>query len=233
MQRERKIDVTPSNYSVLDTEFGSMRERFEAEMRHVEEEMKRLRREFEGYTPSQPGSQADNRSTTYHREESRRYESSSTQGSGPPPPSTFRNEGGFGRPDMMSIRPTYDPYLENLKSPLIKDESQRGNDSMSLLDKNAIISTLCRSCVKSNFNFYFRFDVAQYKPEEVTVKTVDNRLLVHAKHEEKTPQRAVFREYNQEFMLPRGTNPELISSTLSTDGVLTVEAPLPHLAIQH
>ncbi|EJW82597.1 hypothetical protein WUBG_06493 [Wuchereria bancrofti] len=50
MQRERKIDVTPSNYSVLDTEFGSMRERFEAEMRHVEEEMKRLRREFEGYS---------------------------------------------------------------------------------------------------------------------------------------------------------------------------------------
>ncbi|VDN18101.1 unnamed protein product [Gongylonema pulchrum] len=48
MQRERKIDVTPSNYSVLDSEFGSMRERFEAEMRHVEEEMKRLRREFEG-----------------------------------------------------------------------------------------------------------------------------------------------------------------------------------------
>ncbi|VIO85906.1 p27, putative [Brugia malayi] len=209
MQRERKIDVTPSNYSVLDTEFGSMRERFETEMRHVEEEMKRLRREFEGYTPSQPGSQADNRSTTYHREESRRYESSSTQGSGPPPPSsTFRSEGGFGRPDMMSIRPTYDPYLENLKSPLIKDES----DGKTLR---------------------LRFDVAQYKPEEVTVKTVDNRLLVHAKHEEKTPQRAVFREYNQEFMLPRGTNPELISSTLSTDGVLTVEAPLPHLAIQH
>uniref|UniRef100_A0A0R3S6G7 SHSP domain-containing protein n=1 Tax=Elaeophora elaphi TaxID=1147741 RepID=A0A0R3S6G7_9BILA len=209
MQRERKIDVTPSNYSVLDTEFGSMRERFEAEMRHVEEEMKRLRREFEGYMPSQQGSQADNRSTTYHREESRRYESSSTQGGGPSPPSsTFRNEGGFARPDMMSIRPTYDPYLENLKSPLIKDES----DGKTLR---------------------LRFDVAQYKPEEVTVKTVDNRLLVHAKHEEKTPQRAVFREYNQEFMLPRGTNPELISSTLSTDGVLTVEAPLPHLAIQH
>ncbi|KAM3727064.1 Heat shock protein [Dirofilaria immitis] len=209
MQRERKIDVTPSNYSVLDTEFGSMRERFEAEMKHVEEEMKRLRREFEGYTPSQQASQTDNRSTTYHREESRRYESSSTQGGGPPPPSsTFRNEGAFGRPDMMSIRPTYDPYLENLKSPLIKDES----DGKTLR---------------------LRFDVAQYKPEEVTVKTVDNRLLVHAKHEEKTPQRSVFREYNQEFMLPRGTNPELISSTLSTDGVLTVEAPLPHLAIQH
>lgn len=42
-----------------------------------------------------------------------------------------------------------------------------------------------------------RFDVAQYRPEEVTVKTVDNRLLVHAKHEEKTPSRTVYREYNQ------------------------------------
>lgn len=61
-----------------------------------------------------------------------------------------------------------------------------------------------------------------YRPEEVTVKTVDNRLLVHAKHEEKGSNRSVFREYNQEFLLPRGTNPELITSTLSTDGVLTV-----------
>jgi len=44
----------------------------------------------------------------------------------------------------------------------------------------------------------------------VTVKTVDNRLLVYAKHEEKSPSRTVYREYNQEFMLPRGTNPEMI-----------------------
>lgn len=28
-------------------------------------------------------------------------------------------------------------------------------------------------------------------------------------------------------MLPRGTNPEWIRSSLSVDGVLTVEAPLP------
>jgi hypothetical protein len=29
-----------------------------------------------------------------------------------------------------------------------------------------------------------RFDVSQYCPEEILVKTVDNKLLVHAKHEE-------------------------------------------------
>ncbi|VDK47208.1 unnamed protein product [Anisakis simplex] len=203
--RERKIDVSRSNYSVIDNEFGNMRDRFEMEMKRVEEEMQRLRREFEGYTPRSQGTVPENRTSSFssHREESRRYESgSSAQAptSGAPPTAASK--------DTMVVRPTYDPYFENLKSPLIKDES----DGKTLK---------------------LRFDVAQYKPEEVTVKTVDNRLLVHAKHEEKTPQRTVFREYNQEFMLPRGTNPELISSTLSTDGVLTVEAPLPQLAIQH
>lgn len=201
--RERNIDVSRSDYSVIDNEFGNMRDRFDHEMRRVEEEMQRLRREFEGYTPRPQQGSIDNRSSSFssHREESRRYEST-----GPQPPSAL-SAAPLGK-DMMALRPSYDPYFENLKSPLIKDES----DGKTLR---------------------LRFDVAQYKPEEVTVKTVDNRLLVHGKHEEKSAQRTVFREYNQEFMLPRGTNPELISSTLSTDGVLTVEAPLPQLAIQH
>lgn len=75
-----------------------------------------------------------------------------------------------------------------------------------------------------------RFDVSQYKPEEIVVKTVDNKLLVHAKHEEKSDSRSVYREYNREFLLPKGTNPELIKSSLSKDGVLTVESPLPAIA---
>ncbi|KAI6177032.1 SHSP domain-containing protein [Aphelenchoides bicaudatus] len=190
---ERRINVAPSNHSVLDNEFDSMRDRFEHEMRRVEEEMTRLRHEFEGYKPqNQRQSYTDSRGPSaadrYHHHEQR----------GPP------SNGGA----LMSTKPYYDPYLDNLKSPLIKDES----DGKTLR---------------------LRFDVAQYRPEEVTVKTVDNRLLVHAKHEEKGPSRTVFREYNQEFMLPQGTNAELISSTLSTDGVLTVEAPLPQLAIQN
>ncbi|XP_063233199.1 protein lethal(2)essential for life isoform X3 [Bacillus rossius redtenbacheri] len=93
-------------------------------------------------------------------------------------------------------------WLEGLNSPLIQHEG----DSKSLK---------------------LRFDVSQYQPEEIVVKTVDNKLLVHAKHEEKTESKSVYREYNREFMLPKGTNPETIKSSLSKDGVLTVEAPLP------
>lgn len=76
-----------------------------------------------------------------------------------------------------------------------------------------------------------RFDVSQYAPEEIVVKTVDNKLLVHAKHEEKSDTKSVYREYNREFLLPKGCNPELIKSSLSKDGVLTVDAPLPLQAL--
>lgn len=96
-------------------------------------------------------------------------------------------------------------WLQGLNSPLIQEE---GDNKMLKL----------------------RFDVSQYQPEEIVVKTVDNKLLVHAKHEEKTESKSVYREYNREFLLPKGTNPESIKSSLSKDGVLTVEAPLPALA---
>jgi len=105
---------------------------------------------------------------------------------------------------VAPARPRYHPQLDSIKSPLITDES----DQKTLR---------------------LRFDVAQYRPEEVTVKTVDNKLLVQAKHEEKSPTKSCYREYNQEFLLPRGTNAELITSSLSTDGILTVTAPLPAL----
>lgn len=93
-------------------------------------------------------------------------------------------------------------WYDDLNSPLIQSD---GNDKSLKL----------------------RFDVSQYAPEEIVVKTVDNKLLVHAKHEEKSESKSVYREYNREFLLPKGTNPEHIKSSLSKDGVLTVEAPLP------
>ncbi|RZC42624.1 alpha-crystallin B chain [Asbolus verrucosus] len=87
-------------------------------------------------------------------------------------------------------------WYDDLNSPLIQED---GNSK----------------CLK------LRFDVSQYAPEEIVVKTVDNKLL------EKSESKSVYREYNREFLLPKGTNPEHIKSSLSKDGVLTVEAPLP------
>ncbi|XP_077516789.1 protein lethal(2)essential for life isoform X1 [Amblyomma americanum] len=181
MAPERRVPIQKSDLSILDNEFSSIRERFEAEMRKMEEEMSRFRsqlmdheRDFfaKSSAPLQVGPGG----------------APGTSGSGQLPP-------GMGAASKT--------WLDSMNSPLIQD-AEDGTKQLKL-----------------------RFDVSQYAPEEIVVKTIDNRLQVHAKHEEKSENRSVYREYNREFLLPKGTNPEQIKSQLSKDGVLTIEAPLP------
>ncbi|XP_066137433.1 heat shock protein beta-1 isoform X2 [Euwallacea fornicatus] len=181
-ENRRNIPIKHSDFSVIDTEYSSIRERFDAEMRKMEEEMSKFRSEL-------MNRESNNffRSTT----------STTTQSS-----NTSSDRGS----DLVHrAGPPATTWYDDWNSPLIQSD---GNDKSLKL----------------------RFDVSQYAPEEIVVKTVDNKLLVHAKHEEKTESKSVYREYNREFLLPKGTNPELIKSSLSKDGVLTVEAPLPAIA---
>jgi HSP20 family molecular chaperone IbpA len=180
MAPERKVPVLRSDNNLIDTEFSSIRDRFESEMKKMEDEMNRFRgqlmdKESSLFGPNYTSSVTEKRS------------SHSTSSS-----SDVRDSKGR---ELTS-------WLDDLNSPLIQDS-------------------------KDGKVLKLRFDVTQYAPEEIVVKTVDNRLQVHAKHEEKSDNRSVYREYNREFLLPKGTNPELIRSSLSRDGVLTVEAPVP------
>merc|ERR1712106_1256278 len=63
-------------------------------------------------------------------------------------------------------------------------------------------------------------NVEKFKPEELVIKTVDNAVIVEAKHEEKTTDGRSYstKSFNQSFTLPRGVNPDLVSSALSKDG---------------
>jgi len=203
-ETRRDIPIKLGDFSVIDTEFSSIRERFDAEMRKMEEEMSKFRselmnRESNNFFRSTTRSYA----SEVRKEGSNEKVSSSKSSSSSTTQSTQSNTSGSdlahrGGPPAEFGRTWYD----DINSPLIQSD---GNDKSLKL----------------------RFDVSQYAPEEIVVKTVDNKLLVHAKHEEKTESKSVYREYNREFLLPKGTNPELIKSSLSKDGVLTVEAPLP------
>ncbi|CAL1529758.1 unnamed protein product [Lymnaea stagnalis] len=75
--------------------------------------------------------------------------------------------------------------------------------------------------------FRLQFDVRQFKPEEIFVKTLGNQLTVHARHEEKHEGKSLLREYNRQYVLPKDLNPENLVSKLNRDGILTIEAPLP------
>ncbi|XP_065363867.1 heat shock protein beta-1 [Calliphora vicina] len=122
--------------------------------------------------------------------------------------------------------------LMNREANFFESTSSTTNSALSSRPKQNYISDMNSPLIQEdgdNKVLKLRFDVSQYAPEEIVVKTVDQKLLVHAKHEEKSDTKSVYREYNREFLLPKGVNPESIRSSLSKDGVLTVDAPLPAL----
>ena len=122
--------------------------------------------------------------------------------------------------------------LMNREANFFESTSATTNSALSARPKQNYISDMNSPLIQEdgdNKVLKLRFDVSQYTPEEIVVKTVDQKLLVHAKHEEKSDTKSVYREYNREFLLPKGVNPESIRSSLSKDGVLTVDAPLPAL----
>ncbi|KFM61322.1 Protein lethal(2)essential for life, partial [Stegodyphus mimosarum] len=84
-----------------------------------------------------------------------------------------------------------------------------------------------QSVVKNESDkFQVMLNVSQFKPDEIAVKTIDNYIVVHGKHEEKSDEHGfVSREFTRRYMLPEGTEPETVKSSLSQNGVLTIEAP--------
>ncbi|CAH0596990.1 unnamed protein product [Chrysodeixis includens] len=111
----------------------------------------------------------------------------------------------YGQSSMQTARPSRNDIENNwdtlTNSPLVQGE---GSDKTLKL----------------------QFDVSQFDPTEVKVKLLDDVLIVSATHREKSDFSTVYREYTRQFALPPGTDPELVVSSLSRDGVLTVQAPL-------
>lgn len=50
---------------------------------------------------------------------------------------------------------------------------------------------------------------------------------VQAKHTEESPGRKVYREFSRQYILPEKIDPLTLNSTLTSDGVLSIEGPAP------
>lgn len=71
-------------------------------------------------------------------------------------------------------------------------------------------------------------DVHHFQPSEITVKTVDNVVIVEGKHEERDDLLgSVQRHFIRKYTLPKDYDPNSVVSSLSSDGVLILKAPLP------
>ncbi|KAL0861533.1 hypothetical protein ABMA27_009048 [Loxostege sticticalis] len=165
------VPVQRTDLSSFDDAFSSMKERFEAEMRRVDEEMTRFSTNLMYYYNQTP---------------------------------TAQGQVGLSPSQTAAPSPINVETLNN--SPLLEGEGEAKTLKL-------------------------QFDVSQFNPNEVAVKILDNVLMVSAIHEEKTDSSTVYREYHREFLLPLGIDREAIVSSLSRDGVLTIQTPMPKLTI--
>ena len=76
--------------------------------------------------------------------------------------------------------------------------------------------------------FCMSFDARQYDPADVAVRCEDGCLVVEAKHvEQDNFGSKVARQFQRRIQLPRDVDPAKLTSSLSSDGILTVKAPVP------
>lgn len=111
--------------------------------------------------------------------------------------------------DRRGLRPSpltyYRPWGELLRS------REEGGTSTVKADKD---------------KFQVILDVQQFKPNEITVKVVEKCVVVEAKHEEKQDEHGwVARQFVRKYMIPEQCDIDQVTSSLSSDGVLTITAP--------
>ncbi|XP_026849541.1 heat shock protein 67B1 [Drosophila persimilis] len=91
----------------------------------------------------------------------------------------------------------------------------------------ATASKSAYSVVNRN-GFQVSMNVKQFSARELTVRTIDNCIVVEGQHDEKEDGHGVIsRHFIRKYMLPKGFDPAEVHSTLSSDGILTVKAPPP------
>ncbi|XP_065305984.1 alpha-crystallin A chain-like [Dermacentor albipictus] len=86
-----------------------------------------------------------------------------------------------------------------------------------------------RSDSPDDSKFVLNCNVRGYKPEEISVKAVDDCIQVRAKHEEESEDGSSYvkREFTRRFTLPEGVKAETVTCALLSSGVLAIEAPKP------
>lgn len=71
-------------------------------------------------------------------------------------------------------------------------------------------------------------DVSDFQPSEVAVKTADQTITVEGKHEVRDDGFGeVERQFVRKYTLPIEYHLSTVNATMSSDGILTLKAPLP------
>ncbi|XP_055296575.1 heat shock protein 23-like [Sitodiplosis mosellana] len=127
------------------------------------------------------------------------------------PPKRYNSSAG-SLPSHLSISPK---ELELIQSLIRYGQLRRLIDFNRLAPKSHI----------GKDGFEVRLNVENFRPEEITIKTVDDSVIIEAKNERKNDNELVSSHCRRRYELPSGFRPEEITATMSSDGVLTVKCP--------
>lgn len=109
-------------------------------------------------------------------------------------------------------------------SSMIRNPLMYYRPSSQLMRKNEEAGTSTVQADKDKFQVIL--DVQQFKPEEINVKVVDKYVVVEGKHDEKQDEHGwISRQFVRKYMIPEQCDIDKVTSSLSSDGVLSISAP--------
>ncbi|KAJ6640737.1 Heat shock protein 26 [Pseudolycoriella hygida] len=92
--------------------------------------------------------------------------------------------------------------------------------------RNPVSSTDIPKSTIGKDGFQVCLDVQLFAPNEISVKAVDNDIVVEAKHEERQDEHGyISRQFKRRYTLPKEFDIKDVTTQLSSDGVLTIQAP--------
>lgn len=100
-------------------------------------------------------------------------------------------------------------------------------------EKSPVISPTIAQVTSSNSShigkdgFQVFLDVEHFAPAEITVKTIENTIVIEGKHEEREDEHGdIYRHFIRRYQLSKECDVTQVLATLTSDGILSIKAPL-------
>jgi len=128
-----------------------------------------------------------------------------------------KRENFFSDPLFKDIWSSEDNDLQK-RLELFKNKS-----ALAVPGKNEAAHNLQVSC--SNDKFMVQLELPGFNPEDFSLKTKDNVIVLEAVHEGKSDGESTSRKFVKEFKVPEGVIQDQLQSSYSSEGILTIHAP--------